>query len=81
MSRNRKNLSALLERMYFEEKMTVIVFVVLVLSGHPPVNNFREVGSLEECMNEVSFILKNEPPANGSLQAGCVLVGAKTSGT
>lgn len=61
--------------------MTVIIFVVLVLSGHPPITNYREVASLEECMSEVALILKNQPPDNGSLQAGCVLVGAKASGT
>lgn len=61
--------------------MTFILFVVLVLQGHPPIQNSREMGGIDECMSEAADILKHEPPENGSLQAGCVVVAARTNGT
>lgn len=56
--------------------MQVILFIVLVIAGQPPVRQAAPIASVEECGEAVKEILANkEPPSNGSLQAGCVLVG------
>jgi hypothetical protein len=56
--------------------MKVILFLALIIPGQPPVHQSAPIATLEDCAIAVVEILHNrEPPPNGSLQAGCALVG------
>lgn len=60
---------------------TILMFVVLMLPGHPPVKHHEPVPSLDECLAAVHDILVKGVEGNISIQAGCVVQSGKAEGT
>ena len=58
--------------------ITVIFYMVLILPGvSPPVKMDKQSANLEECIDDVRYILERANPEwpNGTrLQAGCVVI-------
>lgn len=60
---------------------TILMFVVLMLPGHPPVKHHEVVPSLDDCLTAVHEILTKGIEGNHSIQAGCVVQPGKAEGT
>ena len=61
---------------------TIVLLLVLMIPGHPPVPQSAPVDSIEECLEGVKSILEQYNPEwpNGTrLQAGCIIVPADKS--
>ena len=62
--------------------LKVLLFVVLMTTGHEPKPMHKEMDNIPDCLAEMRSILEDltaaKLPEGGSLQAGCILIAKPT---
>lgn len=59
----------------------VILFIILLMPGHEPEKDSKEVASVQECHRQLTLLLAAKPPKGGQYQAGCMVMDASGSDT